>query len=330
MRIVFMGTPQFAVPSLKALVEAGHEVCGVFSQPDKPVGRHQNKLKPTPVKECALSYQAAGRDIPVYQPEKLRDGTALAILKELAPELIVVAAYGRILPDDILALPPKGCINVHSSLLPKYRGAAPINWAILNGEQETGGHPHPPGGGRGDALWPAGGAGRPPSLGGGGPDRGRDRRPDAPGSQWGVLCPHAVQGAVSGGLEPERPGDPRPDPGPDALAQGVHRRVGRRGGEIVPLPGSGREALRDPGHGAGRRKGRHQCAVRRWQGTSRYRASGAWLPADVCRRLPPGTPVGELGVRNWDPEGAEAAPAGKRSVSCRRRRTGWTHGRRRC
>ena len=89
MRIVFMGTPQFAVPSLKALVEAGHEVCGVFSQPDKPVGRHQNKLKPTPVKECALSYQAAGRDIPVYQPEKLRDGTALAILKELAPELAI-------------------------------------------------------------------------------------------------------------------------------------------------------------------------------------------------------------------------------------------------
>lgn len=195
MRIVFMGTPQFAVPSLKALIEAGHEVCGVFSQPDKPVGRHQNKLKPTPVKECALSYQAAGRDIPVYQPEKLRDGTALAILKELAPELIVVAAYGRILPDDILALPPKGCINVHSSLLPKYRGAAPINWAILNGEKETGvtimhmaagagrgghhppdGHSHPPGGGRGDALCQAGGAGRPASGGGGGPDRGRDRR----------------------------------------------------------------------------------------------------------------------------------------------------------
>ena len=138
MRIVFMGTPQFAVPSLKALVEAGHEVCGVFSQPDKPVGRHQNKLKPTPVKECALSYQAAGRDIPVYQPEKLRDGTALAILKELAPELIVVAAYGRILPDDILALPPKGCINVHSSLLPKYRGSAPVQWAVLNGDTETG------------------------------------------------------------------------------------------------------------------------------------------------------------------------------------------------
>ena len=107
--------------------------CGVFSQPDRPVGRHQNKLQPTPVKVCA---QAHG--IPVFQPEKLRDGAALAVLKELAPELIVVAAYGRVLPDDILALPPKGCINVHSSLLPKYRGAAPINWAILNGEGRPG------------------------------------------------------------------------------------------------------------------------------------------------------------------------------------------------
>ena len=133
MRIVFMGTPDFAVPSLEALVQAGHEVCGVFSQPDKPVGRHQNKLKPTPVKECALAH-----DIPVFQPVKLRDGTALAQLQELAPELIVVAAYGRLLPDDILALPPKGCINVHSSLLPKYRGSAPINWAVVNGDEETG------------------------------------------------------------------------------------------------------------------------------------------------------------------------------------------------
>ena len=133
MRIVFMGTPDFAVPSLEALVAAGHQVCGVFSQPDKPVGRHQNKLKPTPVKACAQKY-----DIPVFQPTKLRDGTALARLKELNPELIVVAAYGRILPDDILALPPKGCINVHSSLLPKYRGSAPINWAVVNGDAETG------------------------------------------------------------------------------------------------------------------------------------------------------------------------------------------------
>ncbi len=128
-----MGTPDFAVPSLAALLEAGHEVCGVFCQPDKPVGRHQNKLQAPPVKQFALS-----NDIPVFQPVKLRDGTALAQLKELAPELIVVAAYGRILPDDILALPPKGCINVHSSLLPKYRGAAPINWAVINGDAETG------------------------------------------------------------------------------------------------------------------------------------------------------------------------------------------------
>ena len=133
MRVVFMGTPAFAVPSLEGLAEAGHQLAGVFSQPDKPVGRHHNKLQPTPVKERALV-----RGIPVYQPETLRDGTALSILQELAPELIVVAAYGRFLPDEILALPPKGCINVHSSLLPKYRGSAPINWAILNGERVTG------------------------------------------------------------------------------------------------------------------------------------------------------------------------------------------------
>lgn len=133
MRIVFMGTPDFAVPSLNALVAAGHDVCGVFSQPDKPVGRHQNKLKTTPVKECALSHS-----IPVFQPDTVKDGTVLEQMKELAPELIVVAAYGRVLPEEILNLPPKGCINVHSSLLPKYRGAAPINWAVVNGDAETG------------------------------------------------------------------------------------------------------------------------------------------------------------------------------------------------
>ena len=132
MRILFMGTPDFAVPSLDALVAAGHDVCGAFTQPDKPKNRGM-KLQPPPVKLCA---QAHG--IPVYQPVKLRDGSALALIHELAPELIVVAAYGRILPDEILAAPEKGCINVHSSLLPKYRGAAPINWAILNGEKETG------------------------------------------------------------------------------------------------------------------------------------------------------------------------------------------------
>ena len=127
-----MGTPQFAVPSLRALVEDGHEVCGVFTQPDKPKNRGM-KLLPTPVKEYAIT-----QNIPVFQPEKLRDGSALAQIRALEPELIVVAAYGRILPDDILEYPSRGCINVHSSLLPKYRGAAPINWAVLNGEEETG------------------------------------------------------------------------------------------------------------------------------------------------------------------------------------------------
>lgn len=132
MRIVFMGTPDFAVPSLKALVEAGHEIRGVFTQPDKPKNRGM-KLQAPPVKEYALSV-----GLPVFQPAKLRDGEALGILKGLEPELIAVAAYGKILPVDILELPRLGCVNVHSSLLPKYRGAAPINWAILNGEDETG------------------------------------------------------------------------------------------------------------------------------------------------------------------------------------------------
>ena len=131
MRILFMGTPDFAAVSLKRLVEDGHEICGVFTQPDKP--RNRNKVTFSPVKEYALTV-----GIPVYQPLKMRDGEALGIVRELAPELIVVAAYGKILPEDILHTPPYGSINVHSSVLPKYRGAAPINWAILNGETATG------------------------------------------------------------------------------------------------------------------------------------------------------------------------------------------------
>ena len=132
MRILFMGTPEFAVASLKRLVEDGHQVCGVFTQPDKPKNRG-HKMAFSPVKEYALTVA-----IPVYQPLKMRDGAALDIVRELAPELIVVAAYGKLLPEDILNTPPYGSINVHSSLLPKYRGAAPINWAILNGERVTG------------------------------------------------------------------------------------------------------------------------------------------------------------------------------------------------
>ena len=132
MRILFMGTPEFAVASLRRLVEDGHEICGVFTQPDKPKNRG-HKLMFSPVKEYALT-----QNLPVYQPLKMRDGEAEALVKQLAPELIVVAAYGKILPEEILNTPPYGSINVHSSLLPKYRGAAPINWAILDGDAETG------------------------------------------------------------------------------------------------------------------------------------------------------------------------------------------------
>ncbi len=132
MRILFMGTPDFAVPSLEALVNAGHEICGVFTQPDKPKNRGM-KLQAPPVKGAALSH-----GIPVFQPKTVKDGSALAIIEQLQPELIAVAAYGRILPVEILDYPAFGCINVHSSLLPKYRGSAPIHWAILNGDSESG------------------------------------------------------------------------------------------------------------------------------------------------------------------------------------------------
>ena len=132
MKIVFMGTPDFAVPCLEALIKSGYDVCGVFTQPDKPKGRGY-ALAPPPVKVTALE-----NDIPVYQPTTLKDGEALTILNELSPDCIVVVAYGKILPKDILDLPRYGCINVHASLLPKYRGAAPIQWSVINGETETG------------------------------------------------------------------------------------------------------------------------------------------------------------------------------------------------
>lgn len=132
MKILFMGTPEFAVASLKRLVEDGHDICGVVTQPDKPKNRGM-KLIPTPVKEYALT-----KNLAVYQPQKARDGEAMKIVLDLKPELIVVAAYGKILSEELLNYPKFGSINVHSSLLPKYRGAAPINWAILNGESETG------------------------------------------------------------------------------------------------------------------------------------------------------------------------------------------------
>ena len=132
MRIVFMGTPDFASASLKKLIDEKFDVVGVFSQPDKPKGRGM-ELCASPVKELALE-----NGLPVFQPVKMRDGTALAQIKALEPDILVVVAYGRILPDDILAVPKYGAINVHGSLLPKYRGAAPIQWAVLNGDKVTG------------------------------------------------------------------------------------------------------------------------------------------------------------------------------------------------
>ncbi len=131
MRIVFMGTPEFAVPSLKALCENGYEVAGVFTQPDRPKGRG-NKLAASPVKEYAVS-----QNIPVYQPQRIRrDG--VEDLKALAPDLCVTAAFGQILSQEILDIPPMGNINVHASLLPRHRGSAPINWAILQGDRQAG------------------------------------------------------------------------------------------------------------------------------------------------------------------------------------------------
>ncbi|MBO5497303.1 MAG: methionyl-tRNA formyltransferase [Oscillospiraceae bacterium] len=132
MRVVFMGTPDFASASLKKIIEEGFEIAGVFTQPDKPKGRGM-EMSFSPVKELALQY-----GLPVYQPEKMRDGTALGILEELRPDILAVVAYGRILPDEMLALPKYGAVNVHGSLLPKYRGAAPIQWAVLNGDRVTG------------------------------------------------------------------------------------------------------------------------------------------------------------------------------------------------
>lgn len=131
MRVVFLGTPDFGVPSLKALVEAGYEVVGVFTQPDKPKGRG-NKMVPSPVKQCAQSLH-----IPVFQPVKIRlDG--VDDLRALAPDLCVTAAFGQILSQEILDIPRIGTVNVHSSLLPAYRGSAPVNWAVIQGEKRTG------------------------------------------------------------------------------------------------------------------------------------------------------------------------------------------------
>ncbi|MBC7346077.1 MAG: methionyl-tRNA formyltransferase [Clostridia bacterium] len=132
MRLVFFGTPAFALPTLEALLESPHRVLGVVTQPDRPKGRRR-LLAPPPVKEAA-----AARGLPIWQPANLREPAFLSLLRGLEPEVAVVVAYGKILPPAVLDLPRHGCINVHASLLPRYRGAAPIHWAVINGESETG------------------------------------------------------------------------------------------------------------------------------------------------------------------------------------------------
>ena len=132
MRVVFMGTPDFAVGTLEEIIKAGHEVAGVVTQPDKPKGRGKT-LMPTPVKEVALKHE-----IPVYQPKKVREAEFVETLRKIAPDVIVVAAFGQIITKEILEMPKYGCINVHASLLPAYRGAAPIQWSVINGDKESG------------------------------------------------------------------------------------------------------------------------------------------------------------------------------------------------
>lgn len=132
MRIAFMGTPDFSVSCLKALVESEHEIVGVFCQPDKPVGRKQILTAPD------VKVEALRHNLTVYQPVSLKNGKGVEILNEINPDLVVVVAYGKILPKDFLEFPKYGCINVHASILPKYRGASPIHYAVLNGDEVTG------------------------------------------------------------------------------------------------------------------------------------------------------------------------------------------------
>lgn len=132
MNIVFMGTPDFTVPALEALYKSKHNIAGVFSQPDKPVGRKQ-VLTPPPVKAFAVQ-----NGLSVYQPNSLKNDDSYELIQKLNPDIIIVAAYGKILPKNILDFPEYGCVNIHASLLPKYRGAAPIQWAVINGDKKTG------------------------------------------------------------------------------------------------------------------------------------------------------------------------------------------------
>jgi len=132
MKVIFMGTPDFSIPSLEGIYKSGREIISVVTQPDRPRGRGMH-LRPSPVKEFALKH-----NLKILEPLSIKDNVFIKTIRDLYPDIIVVVAYGKILPKEILEIPPIGCVNLHASLLPKYRGAAPINWAIINGEKETG------------------------------------------------------------------------------------------------------------------------------------------------------------------------------------------------
>ena len=271
-----MGTPDFAAVSLEALVAAGHEVCGVLTQPDKP--RNRNKVTYSAVKEAALAH-----GIPVYQPITAKDEATQKLVEDLAPELTVVVAYGQILPQKLLDVPKYGSINVHASLLPKYRGAAPIQWAVLDGEAETGvsimymtrrldagdviSTARTAIGAEETApeLWGASGRDHPTPG-------GRDGLPDAPGRVRLHLRPHADEGHVPGGLEPPRQRHPLPDPGPAALAL-RHRRDRRPELQALPLGDQRRDRRRAGNHPAGGQAG-HRDRLRRLAEPSRPGAPG--------------------------------------------------------
>mgnify|MGYP003169021502 CR=1 FL=1 len=211
MRILFMGTPDIAAECLKALYSAGHDICAVYTRRDKPVGRKQVLTAP-PVKEVALEHGT-----PVFQPRTLRDGSEDANIRALAPELIVVVAYGCILPKSVLELPKYGCINLHVSLLPKYRGSAPVQWSVLNGDAETGVSimQMDEGLDTGDvlrrAVRPGDGRGCPRAVRGGSGHCCRDPDAAAPGPCKRYAGPDAEQG--NGRVPPDRIRRPYPQLG---------------------------------------------------------------------------------------------------------------------
>ena len=302
MRVVFMGTPEFAVAVLRQIVEAGWDVAAAYTQPDKPKNRGM-KLVPTPVKEYALT-----QNIPVYQPQSCRDEAVLEELRALEPDVIVVAAYGKLLPQALLDIPKVAIINVHSSILPQYRGAAPINWAILNGDTETGVTiqymaaeldagdillvKKTPIGPEEDAaeLYA-----RLAGLGGGAACGALSLRAagGAPRHPSGLRSPvpvrlHAVPGYVPPGLVPACPGPGQSGPGADPLAL---RRHGGGGGPLEGLPGPcGAGDQQGPGDHPLRGKGRRGRGLRRRQKPGHHRAPGRRREADGGGGLSPGTP----------------------------------------